>query len=260
MTMEDGVDELRALRARAYGPDGDIETDAEALARLHPLESERRRAAAPVEPETPDAPVEPIIEAVPASIADQPSDAVPEAAASDAANVDPALAPRQRLRRRTIWLWVASLVVVAIITAMVTTAITAIRPISAATGAVQVASLDPDPTVELPDESWFPRQSTFYSYEGYTIAHPLPNTWGEGDCIMVFRLDSFDGAGGYTGPMHYGCGAGVFFPAARFAIDENAPDQIRETYADGTAISFELDGELLGVFIDESMVEPAEVE
>ena len=45
-------DELRALRARAYGPDADIQDDPVAMARLHELEAAARAAAPVVVPAT----------------------------------------------------------------------------------------------------------------------------------------------------------------------------------------------------------------
>ncbi|WP_251454564.1 hypothetical protein [Microbacterium sp. Marseille-Q6648] len=44
---DSGVDELRMLRARAYGPNADIHDDEAALARLHELEDEARLMARP---------------------------------------------------------------------------------------------------------------------------------------------------------------------------------------------------------------------
>ena len=53
----------------------------------------------------------------------------------------------------------------------------------------------------------------------------------------------------YSGRSANGCGAGPFPASAQFIVGGQSPDELRARYPDGTALSFVLDGDVVGVFM-----------
>ena len=53
----------------------------------------------------------------------------------------------------------------------------------------------------------------------------------------------------YEGRTYTGCGAGPFRAAVQFVVDDQSPAELRAHYPDGTALSFVLDGDVVGVFM-----------
>ena len=146
--MDDGVrEELRRLRARAYGPGADISGDPAAYARLLVLEDlERTERAEPAAP------------------APEPSVSAGGDASVGAAPVDPASLeelpdaederPRERAplvrSKRTVWAWALSLAIVAALASAATTVGVGFVPVAASVGAPQVATLTEDPGTQIP--------------------------------------------------------------------------------------------------------------
>lgn len=255
-------DELRMLRARAYGPDADIEDDPAALRRLRELEEQGRPEPAGVvgtavssSTETVTAIAEADAEPVPLRVRSEPApgDAAPEAQATD---VDPAPPEERRPSsahsgppssrvpwwRRTRTLWIASVVVAAVATAAVTLAVS-----ESAAGRVAVLNVDWD--ADWPDEMFAPEEGSlvFEEFHG-VVALVAPQDWNEGeqlDCLYVRALES--GAGPSTG----GCSGGTFPPTAGMVVAVSSPDALRERFADGTALQFVARGSQVHVYADE---------
>lgn len=220
------LDELRALRARAYGPSADIDQDPAALRRLHELEARQRPGAAsdaaalvqasavPAEPESapvrpePTAQAEPTLPQSPASQPTPPptryvddSDAesparqhVVEETDSTPAGADPAPAKSGlRMRMRTRLLWALSVVAAAAVAAGVTYAVTSMAPVSVSSGAEQIATLEPDTLVNVP-AGWFGAglSSAAYEYYGLTLFETAGgySSAGNGtECFTVVATD-----------------------------------------------------------------------
>ena len=150
-------EEFATLRRRAYGPNPDIADDPAALARLRELEQRQGRGSA-AEQSARMAEAERLFgPPVP-----RPESAVPEtpAPAGDAAAVGVAephgagqhyrSSPTPPPIGRALLIgWAASIVVVAIVVGALVFALASLRPVSAVTGARQVASLD-QPTADVP--------------------------------------------------------------------------------------------------------------
>ena len=137
-------EELRALRARAYGPDADIAGDADAIARLRALEVAARPAGEP----------RPVADEA-RDVAPAPPSAAEPTVPAPAEEVFPARPAPRLIPRAWLITWAASVAVVAVVTGAIVFSLASIRPVSPPTGATQVASLD-DPAA--PDRvSWLPQ-------------------------------------------------------------------------------------------------------
>ncbi|MEZ3161135.1 hypothetical protein AB1K54_11425 [Microbacterium sp. BWT-B31] len=281
------LDELRALRTRAYGPSADIHDDAEALRRLGELEALNGRrvappedpiatpppAAPPVDPEAsdrfasavghePEAPAP-----APAERAHTPAAPAAEPEAQEAARALSALAapapdepgpPGRRIPRAMALLWAASVVGAAALAAGATYAVTEITPVSVSSGAPQVASLDPVSTAALP-VGWFGAgpSSLVFEYLGLTIFQTDGYSMVGSDCFTVVRTadipppDEFDqNSWSYNGGVYSGCGIGAFPATIEMPIDSQSPTQLTDRFPVGGALQFVFDGERIGVFAD----------
>ena len=89
MMDDETLIELRALRARAYGPDADIDADPAARARLAELESSARAATSASEPARP----------TPADVPGLDNGQAPEDALAPDAAAEPAAASSSSTRR-----------------------------------------------------------------------------------------------------------------------------------------------------------------
>lgn len=282
------LDELRALRARAYGPSADIDQDPAALRRLRELEARERPGAAsdavalvhtpavPAEHESAAARTEPAAQAEPSSPrvpASQPNsqptrhveghgespsgEHLVAEADSTSTSADPA-PPKGGLRLRTRLLWVLSVVVAATVAAGVTYAITSMAPVSVSSGAEQIATLEPDTLVDVP-AGWFGAglSSAAYEYYGLTLFEAAGgfSSAGNGtDCFTIVATDQLPADDADTnswsmnGPIYSGCRVGVFPATVQFAIDSNSPEELRARFPDGSALQFVRDGDRIGVF------------
>jgi hypothetical protein len=280
-------DELRMLRARAYGPSPDIEGDPTALHRLHALEAEERAAqAAEVVPagphETPAAapgtpPAQPPLPPLTAMAASRlaaarltapvvvaagapPASAAPVVVAAGAppTSAAPARMPPRRwfLSRGLGMLWVASLVAVAAIATGTTFAAGWIAPIAVHVESRQIATLTPEPGFIWPDQLFGSAQSGAlgFSFRGVTIMRAprgMVSFGVDAPCLIAVATAHLQDEGaGIDGPIYSGCGAGSFPATLQFLIDPSSPAELRSTLPVGSAVQFVLDGDRLGVFSD----------
>lgn len=252
----DALTELRTLQERAYGPDGDIHVDPDALRRLEELQA--GGAGGPTDAASTD-------EALDSSPA-QPDDAAADSAGGeDSAASDPEPAPpaptalTRRLRRWMPWLWVASLIVVAAIASLwtFTSTIAVFAPIRlTAEGARQVAVLQVDPGFVAP--GFFASSAFdlvgFEEFHGMTVvttAGEWPPGSNDEKCLWIARTDTMSpGSDSVTGPLYNDCGAGDFPTSVELTVTTELPEELRELYPEGTALQFVLDGSRVGVFTD----------
>lgn len=258
--------ELAALRARAYGPRADIDGDPVAIARLRELETAARIAAEPTQS---------VREAAPSEDDSDTADDAADAAADDTAanagadDVDAlrllvadstgVAGPRAPRPVRVGWViaWAASVLVVALTVGGMVFALASIRPVSPVTGATQVASLD-DP-VPTDDTVWVQRwfggasgEIVAFDYLGLVVIQTPSLYYSTGqECLVVAPRDGFNEENdSFEGAMYTGCRAGSFPAAVQFVVNESAPQEVRDLFADGTGLSFVLDGDVVGVFTD----------
>lgn len=276
-------DELRVLRARAYGPTADIEDDPAALRRLQQLEG-RRQSKAVAEDVVPPAPVGERIDAEPLSVAEplvrtrrssrQPEDAEDDALDVFAASTDdtaeaspPTAEPAERLAawfsdRTTRILWVLAIVAAAVMSAAVTFAVVKVTPVASSSGAPQIAALDATSNLVIP-AGWMGvgPSSAVYDFYGLVIVESAGGYYNGSvgtDCLTVARADQvpdeedFDSSNGWTydGPMYTGCAVGTFPATVEVPFDSNLPRELTDRFPSGTALQFVYDGERVGVFLD----------
>ncbi|TGY37974.1 spermidine/putrescine ABC transporter permease [Microbacterium laevaniformans] len=249
-------EEFATLRRRAYGPDADIADDPAALARLRELEQRQGRGSA-AEQSARMAEAERLFgPPVP-----RPENAVPEtpAPAGDAAAVGVAephgagqhyrSSPTPPPIGRALLIgWAASIVVVAIVVGALVFALASLRPVSAVTGARQVASLD-QPTADVPMVLPWARngdRGTTYSFAGLLIVVSSGENRGfEGECVTVLK-DVPDVAGSQIG--NSACSASPFHPAVSIHVDRGSSEELTAAFPVGTVLQFEWDGTAVGVF------------
>lgn len=247
--------ELRALRARAYGPDADIEADPAALRRLRQLEAgltERtpappdgahRLTAAERSAPAPDpvAAPPPVVHAAP------PSDVPPTAGPSASRG----RGRRGRPRRATL-LWLAATVVVALVSATVAWAVT--RRVEADPEQVAVLGVNPDqriPTVFGVEQN----ARRYTDYLGLTVVALLGRGWlgGAPDdyCLLVMDSSRIEWrTNSYTGEMYGGCGAGDFPATVQLRIVPGLPEELVARFPAGSALQFVLAGDEVVVLSD----------
>ncbi len=143
---DDAREELRRLRARAYGPDADIADDPSAAERLSALEERDREERSP-------APMLPIVAEEPVasgSVALGP-EVVAEEGDEEAEGEE---VPRERRpligSKRALWVWALSLAVVTALASAATALSLTFVPVARSVGAPQVGTLEPDPDTEPP--------------------------------------------------------------------------------------------------------------
>lgn len=248
--MTSPEDELAALRERAYGPGADILDDPDALARLHELEAEAKPVVADTDTDAAaNAHAEPDASATASAPADAPAEpAEPKTAPPHAARPIP---------RGWLIAWAASIALVGVITGAIVFSVASIRPVSPVTGAVQVATLDEPTTDESIDwlPQWFGSRSRAIAFEYLgLVAVRVPQGFYDDDqpCLMVGDITNFTRDGdsiSYEGRTYTGCGAGPFPATVQFVVDDQSPAELRAHYPDGTALSFVLDGDVVGVFM-----------
>ncbi|MFB7891700.1 hypothetical protein ACFC1I_05840 [Microbacterium sp. NPDC056044] len=257
------LDELRTLRARAYGPSADIDQDPAALQRLHELEA---RSSAPDAPASEEADL--VVSAEPAPIQARPGETpVPRGAedvlvSDEASSTEKEAAPARtrkprRISGRSVALWTLSVVGAAALAAGLTYSLTAVSPVDATTGVTQIDTLEPDPFVELPS-GWFGAgpSSVAFEYYGLTLFESAGGYSGYGtDCFSVVGSEQLPEPGADTnswtmsGVIYSGCRAGAFPATVQFVVDSNAPQQLRDRFPADSALQFIFDGSRIGVFL-----------
>lgn len=244
-------DELRELRARAYGPRADIASDPSAVRRLEELESSRSAASTGGEAGSRAAGAA----SVAASAADSERAELrvvhPSADASresgdlldrldDESTWDEPVAPAAshevtgwpgRLARWRAPLWVASVAASAALAASIAYAFAVVPPVSSSAGA---------PQIETP--GW-------YADSGERSS--------ENVCLNVVRNDQLPDVRDFTetswsfeGQRYAACGVGAFPPTVAVPFDSETPDELAERFPSGVALQFVLDGGRVGVFLD----------
>ncbi|GGM34364.1 hypothetical protein [Microbacterium saperdae] len=268
----DAVDEeLRTLRARAYGPHADIANDPAAVRRLDELEALRSAhrsesmisdAAPPVvadvAPEAvrmPDAPAPGISEGLSDLDALFPAAEHPAPAAETTAPREPT-GPR-RYRRRTLWIVSAT---AAALAAGLTYAVVSFAPVSASSGAPQIATLTPTPEVEIP-VGFIGAVEDAVAFEFHGLTLFVGGGFSgmgdeEGACLLAIDSGSVPTedleTSGWSadGPIYNGCSVGAFPATVEIPLTVDAPKELRAAFPDGTALQFVLDGDRVGVFLD----------
>ena len=251
-------EEFAALRRRAYGPNADIADDPVALARLRELEERHDRGSTPAtaarmaEAEVlfgprasrPESSVPPAAQA-PSALDIAVSSAEPQRAEAHAC----ATPTPPRIGRALLIGWAASIVAVAIVVGALVFGLASLRPVSAVTGARQVASLD-EPITDLPageSMSILTQATTVYRYHGLVIAlfddGVLDVTQA---CILVGSECSSSGDEGIRFTM--GCAAGPFSATASREVELDSPGELRADFPVGTALQFVWDGTAVAVF------------
>lgn len=251
-------DELAQLRARAYGPNADIGADPVAQARLRSLEERLRSVTLPAHAETARSDGEPAAPSDPGTAApEERIDAEPEPAPIEP-GVSMPFTPA-RVSRRWLVAWGASILVVAVVVGATVFGLAALPPVSTMNGAPQVATLD-EP-IEVPEwltEGYFGTQNPIvYSYENLLVVLTTGGSFGYGsECILVVGESAYSSNGAMNGPIYSACGAGVFPAAASLVIDDFWTEDVREAIPEGTALQFVRDGDVVGVFRDDSGATP----
>lgn len=265
---ETTLTELRALRARVYGPDAGVAADAAARARLLELE-EQARHRAPVsfgdtapEASHPSAPPPPVVDAAPLSV---PPAAAP---AEKPVDLDTLLRPQGgaapqdrdgvlgRIRLPLLLAWGGSVLAAAVVAAVLTYAFVGMRPAAAPDGARQVATIGDEQRGDDDfAKAWFgtTADARTYTFRGLTVL-ATDQGWDEGQqaCVVVVPTGGVDWRDRtITGQLYSGCSVGAFPATAEFTVDERSPSDLRATFSTGTSLQFVLDGDEVAVFADD---------
>ncbi|WP_337001978.1 hypothetical protein [Microbacterium sp. LB12] len=272
--------ELRALRARAYGPMADIEKDPAALRRLQQLEAMQHAAASGGGSTASPAVVEPeeVRDPEPATAgwdrAFEVFDPAPSAP-SDGDSSVPEATSDEPAPRRPLWpasfgsrvVWAAAIAASAAIASAITYGLVSVTPVAASAGAPQIATLEPLPGAAIPP-GWMGAgpSSAVFEFYGLTLVETSSGySYGFGggtNCFLVIATsavpdrDDYDSSSGWSieGPVYSGCAVGVFPSTVEMPIDSNAPKELTTRFPSGGALQFVFDGDSVGVFLDgESM-------
>lgn len=251
-------DELRALRARAYGPNADIHDDPHALQRLRDLEGSLDTLV-PEEAKVREAGADEARDAAASALESSPRpEVVSDVAKDPAADLEVEQGPassaaprRERRRRRLIVWWVASLLLAVIVAVSVTAFVS--RRVQADPREVAVLGVDLgyDATPFFGgDEREARAFGSFYGLR--TLLAPVP--WmnaGLGPCLIVFDESQMVVTSESTsGPSYNGCGAGDFPTTLELMVTSDLPSELREQFPVGSALQFVLDGDEVIVLSD----------
>ena len=260
--------ELRALRAKAYGPEADLDDDPEAMRRLRELEELARDTAdVAAQSATGHGTADPgpvdeenlTIASTPAKSSSDPGDAPTE-------GVDPASTASSArsggwTARRIAFAWIASLVVATVAAAAITGAVT--RRVQADPREVAVLRVDDFATwpgifagsQSLASGPGGPVQrdafTDFYGMVAYSVGGGwLAGAVGE-TCILV--LDSAlirPDSNSISGPTYVGCTAGEFPASVQLVVSPDLPDALRRAFPDGAGLQFVLGNDEVVVLSD----------
>jgi len=258
-------DELRVLRARAYGPGADISDDPAAALRLRELEDLRAQAQTASAPpfEIPDV----------SSAADDADTSAPSAVDNGHEQAQARVEERERpiagrpafLVRHRRALWISSVIASAAAAAAITHAVTWFAPVTVSSGAPQITTLAPDPVSEVPIGFFgVTEDSPVWEFHGLTFFIAMAQfngTGGGSPCLNVVSTDEMptveevsSGSYGYSGLSDSACQAGAFPATIEIPLDgpsdDIVPEALRTQFPDGKALQFALDGDHLGVFLD----------
>lgn len=246
----DAVAELRSLQARAYGPASDIHDDPDALRRLEELQAR----AASIDATAPAA--DPV-----AAVEEEPQETPPSIdPIVETAEVGPAEASIQthRFRNWTPWVWLGSLIGVAAVAVLWTffTMVVVLTPIDRGPGTDRIALLEVDPDFATPGFFGDPEfeATGFRDFYGVTLLASDGSWFGvssEESCLWLIRTEDVKpGSDSLNGPIFNDCSAGAFPATIEVVLTPEMPQEIRDKFAEGTALQFILDGDRVGVFAD----------
>lgn len=189
---------------------------------------------------------------------EQPSDAVHPYAGLDSRRTRAARHRSGRaLPRRIRLLWVLSVVASGAVAAGITYAMVSISPVSAGSGAQQIATLTPSTVVEIP-AGWFGAgpSSVAYEYFGLTLFESGAGYGGAGsECFTAVATEQLPvpdvdvNSWSLNGPVLTGCRVGSFPATVQMLVDSGAPEEMRSRFPSRTALQFVLDDERMGVFL-----------
>lgn len=259
-------DELRILRARAFGPEADIAQDPAALRRLRELEALAAARPAPQvdvasaapEPYAAPAPrAAAVLEAPAVPAVAPPAPANPSSAEAAPPDTPPARRPRefsQHLRG----MWALSVIAAAAVSGGLTYGLAQVTPVSTSSGAPQVATLEPSRTIDIP-AGWMGAgpSSVAYEFHGLLIYESASNfgmSSNGSDCITAVAAeelpepDADQSSYSISGNMYSGCRVGPFPATLSLFVDSGAPEDLRAEYPD-RALQFVKDGDRIGVFL-----------
>ena len=234
-------DELRMLRARAYGRAADILDDPAALARLRELEG---RAQTPDPAATDADPAPAATDAAPAPAATDPApvpaatDAAPVAAASvsDASATSAVgTGDEPEKRHRRIWPWLVAVGGAGLVVgAVLATAIPALP-------GNRVAVLATASEAEWNSDLFGPMQDgsvVFEDFRDLTVVE-VRNAWGQPEddrsttCVFVYSDQGM--------MLTMGCAGEGFPPTASFTVTSTASEGLRAEFPEGTSLRFVVD-------------------
>ena len=185
----------------------------------------------------------------------EPDEPVPDPPADDTG--EPRL--RRRLSGPVRLVWAASIVAAAGIATALTYGLLAMSPVSASSGAPQIATLRPAPRVEVPP-GWFGAgpSSRAWEFHGLTLFETSNGMLGSaGDCFAVVTTAAIpaeqeidQNSWSISGLAYTACRVGAFPATVEIVVDSNAPEELRAAYPD-SALQFVKQGDLIGVFLDE---------
>lgn len=265
LVMDDGADEeLQRLRARAYGPDADIDGDPDAMERLAELERLRHddASASPPAAADADAPVRQSGEtdATPSPpTAETGAETVSEESApeeTEPAGDEPRTSRRDRWKRRAAW--GASIAATVFITAAATTAVTfpltPLSPVPRDVDVQQVATLLVDEDFVIPS-AFGEDLGDAYGFDAFaglraiTVERGWANPGTDGCLIIVSDRMGRGGQEFIEGPLYFGCAAGPFPAAVNLRVTPDSPQRLRDEYPEGTSLQFLHDGSRIAVFV-----------
>ncbi|KQR26304.1 hypothetical protein ASF76_03355 [Microbacterium sp. Leaf151] len=135
-----------------------------------------------------------------------------------------------------------------------------ILPVAVVNDAPQIATLEPDPAVNVPvGFNGAGASSATYEFYGLTLFETSWNMFGGGggDCFAAVLTsdipeeDNVQGGYSMSGPSYGGCRVGNFPATLTITVDSSAPPELRTRYPDG-ALQFVKDGDRIGVFLGEN--------
>ncbi len=247
---QQGDDELRALRERAYGPHADISLDSVALKRLRELEGGGREQKSPTVEGSPELSPEPV-----AFVKD---------------GSEPSTRDRfqslSRVRRSTVLLFVG-LAFVGMIIAVSPALIDRIHTDPLQVGADQVARLSVEPGYRVP--SFFNGAPTsnnsipqgFQAFHGLRVVKSDFGIFASGpddSCLTIYvDADITDpGTNSLSGPSFFGCSAAGFPATVQFVVTAyGLPEELTSAFPGSRALHFVYDRTHNAVVV---FAEPAE--
>ncbi|MFE5409329.1 hypothetical protein [Microbacterium sp. NPDC056569] len=237
MSTSDGprLEELRALRTRAYGPHADIHEDPAALARLRELEAR----ATGQDGQDGDTSIhaqaaEPRAES--AATGESVSADAGHTSAESGSDVAPAMAVESPAWwRRIPVVWTAAGVVVGIVLGI--GVMLALQPAASD----QVAVLQADPDAEWPNEMFGVRPDDgqrYNEFHGLTVI-TYDQSAADGASLPCLAVLTSPNGAGFAGA---GCGAGPFPATVSLQIHSLLPQELRDQFPEGTSLQFVHDG------------------